>query len=140
MSTMWRMSLAISLRWTTRLTAWSALSIVPQPLHLSLAPAQPSWGMRELFPDNVQSNSDAIFHSFSFEQAANFIESGEGASCGKTQSSTNSVPSVIQCRFCSPCQNLFSDPRFGIRWRCRYREVHMGAARPGTSGSAIGCG
>ena len=44
--------------------------------------------------DNVQYNSDAIFHSFSFEQAANFIESGGGASCGTTQSSTNSVPSV----------------------------------------------
>ena len=44
--------------------------------------------------DNVQSNSDAIFHSFSFEQAANFIESGGGASCGTTQSSTNSAPSV----------------------------------------------
>ena len=32
--------------------------------------------------DNVQSTSDVIFHSFSFEQAANFIESGGGASCG----------------------------------------------------------
>ena len=44
--------------------------------------------------DDLQSNSDAIFHSFNFEQAANFIESGSGASCGTTQSSTNSAPSV----------------------------------------------
>lgn len=44
--------------------------------------------------DNVQSNSDAIFHSYSFEQAANFIESGSGASCGTSQSSTNAAPSV----------------------------------------------
>lgn len=44
--------------------------------------------------DNLQTNSDAIFHSFSFEQAANSIESGAGASCGTTQSSTNSAPIV----------------------------------------------
>ena len=44
--------------------------------------------------DNVQSNSDAIFHSYSFEQAANFIESGGGASCGSAQSSNNSAPIV----------------------------------------------
>jgi hypothetical protein len=42
---MWRMSLAISLGCPIRLTVWCALKIVPQPLHLSLAPAQPSWDM-----------------------------------------------------------------------------------------------
>tara|TARA_B100001059_G_scaffold132250_1_gene132409 strand:+ start:433 stop:3795 length:3363 start_codon:yes stop_codon:yes gene_type:complete len=43
--------------------------------------------------DDLQANSDAIFHSFSFEEAANLIEEGQGANCGTLESSGNVAPS-----------------------------------------------
>ena len=44
--------------------------------------------------DDLQANSDAIFHSYSFEEAANLIENGQGANCGTLESSGNVAPSA----------------------------------------------
>lgn len=44
--------------------------------------------------DDLQNNSDAYFHSASFEEIVSFITSGSGASCAVVSSTTNQVPVV----------------------------------------------
>ena len=44
--------------------------------------------------DNVQLNSDAMFHSRSFDQIRNFVESGSGSGCGINTSTGNVAPIV----------------------------------------------
>ncbi|MFM8319657.1 MAG: reprolysin-like metallopeptidase [Chloroflexota bacterium] len=43
---------------------------------------------------NLQSNSDAYFHSASFSQIANFVVNGQGKSCGSLVSTGNSAPAI----------------------------------------------
>ena len=44
--------------------------------------------------ENVQSNSDAIFHIGSIEEIRNFIDIGSGGNCGTTSSLNNNQPTV----------------------------------------------
>ncbi|MGH1487659.1 MAG: reprolysin-like metallopeptidase, partial [Cellvibrionaceae bacterium] len=44
--------------------------------------------------ENLQSNSDPYFHAGSLEEINDFIESGNGASCGTSSAQVNAIPDV----------------------------------------------
>lgn len=44
--------------------------------------------------DNIQPNSDPIFHAISFDQISNFLSSGNGTSCGVATPTGNTLPVI----------------------------------------------
>jgi hypothetical protein len=44
--------------------------------------------------ENIQLNSDAVFHAVSIDQINSFVFSGSGSSCGSLQATGNSMPDV----------------------------------------------